>query len=329
MNHGTLITLWYVLTGAILFLHLGLGGIDLGACILSLFLDDRDAERVLASIDGIWHSGQTWLVALGAVLFGAFPGFYATILPQVYGLVMLLLAALTVRGLGLEYRHEAVGGRVWRKLAGWGAAAVLVSYALLLASLLTPLLNHEPTLSLPHMIGTTLVPVLFFLLATVLLPCGAWLMRIMPLGSSTRLQTLAVWATLTGAMVLPLLTMVLSHRLAPSPALTRPFLLPLTAAGCVVLILLIASLRGNWKGSPLPWALALAGLCLGACAVSLYPLLSGLTLYAASPGALTFLSGATALLLPLLLVFQIVQYRLHLRHLDPTSAASTTSAGRG
>lgn len=333
MSHAFLVDLWYTLTAALLFLHLGLGGIDLGVCVLSLFLAEEEAERVLTSIDGIWHANQTWLVVLGAVLFGAFPGVYADVLPRVYGLVIFLLAALGVRGLGIEYRHESTDKKRWQRLAGWGAVAVLLAEGLILARLLAPILNRTADLSLLHIVQTSLLPILFFLSSCVLLTCGAWLQRSMSVfgAPSLRLQSMAVWSVLAGAAGTLLLAAVLCRKLTASVPSPQYILLPLAVSGGVVLPVLLASIRKSWKGSSLPWALILVGISLAACAVCLYPSAQTRNMMmslAASSDALSFLIGAAALLLPPLLVFQIFQYRLQHQRTDP-AATFLNSAGRG
>ncbi|HKI80948.1 MAG TPA: cytochrome d ubiquinol oxidase subunit II, partial [Pseudodesulfovibrio sp.] len=105
---------WFLILTGVLFLHLGLGSIDLGVCLLSLFAPQDRAEAMLGSIDSIWHANQTWLVVLGAMLFGAFPDIYGEVLTRLYGLVILLLVALALRALGLEYRHHAARPESWR-----------------------------------------------------------------------------------------------------------------------------------------------------------------------------------------------------------------------
>jgi cytochrome d ubiquinol oxidase subunit II len=309
----TLYDVWYLLLGGALFLHLGLGSIDLGVCLLSLFAPQDRAEDMLASIDSVWHANQTWLVVLGALLFGAFPAVYGAALSSLYGLVALLLAALGLRGLGLEYRHHAARPEPWRRLAGWGAGAVLVTEGLLMGAIF---LGSPATTGLYGMAAVTqpvFFPTLVFLFCCGLLMGGAWrrdgLRRDRPdhpdSGAYSVLTlTGGLGAILTGAL---LCVQLLDGRGADQAPWTC--LIPLGIAGLAVLVVLAASLRRGWRGSPLPWGLALIGLVLAACAAVVRSALHAAGALGAG-GDLGFLTGAAAVLLPPLLAFQIFQYRL-------------------
>ena len=69
-----------------------------------------------------WDGNETWLVLIGAALFGAFPQVYAIFLPAFYLPVLLLLLALIFRGVAFEFRYRTtrmrplwIGGSPWAR----------------------------------------------------------------------------------------------------------------------------------------------------------------------------------------------------------------------
>ena len=69
---------------------------------------------MMSAIAPIWDGNETWLVATGVVLWGAFPVVYATLLSAFYLPLLLMLAGLILRGVSFEFRGKALRGRwVW------------------------------------------------------------------------------------------------------------------------------------------------------------------------------------------------------------------------
>jgi cytochrome d ubiquinol oxidase subunit II len=60
-----------------------------------------------------------WLIVAGAVIFAAFPGWYATMFSTLYLALVVLLLALMVRGLAFEYQRKFDDPR-WRSTWRWG-----------------------------------------------------------------------------------------------------------------------------------------------------------------------------------------------------------------
>ncbi len=86
--------------------YLILEGFDYGVGILLPLVGRTDPERqaVLATLAPVWEGNEVWLVAAGAVLFAAFPAFYALLFSGLYLALLLLLAALILRGVAFEFR---------------------------------------------------------------------------------------------------------------------------------------------------------------------------------------------------------------------------------
>jgi cytochrome d ubiquinol oxidase subunit II len=120
-------TIWFVLIGVLIVGYVVLDGFDLGAGILHLFVARTDAERrvVLNSIGPVWDGNEVWLLTAGGALFAAFPIVYATVFSGFYLALIVLLLALIVRAVSLEFRSKEPGTR-WR--AAWDVAFSVASF---------------------------------------------------------------------------------------------------------------------------------------------------------------------------------------------------------
>ncbi len=77
---------------------------------------------MISAIAPIWDGNETWLVATGVVLWGAFPVVYATLLSAFYLPLIVMLCGLILRGVAFEFRHRT---QTWRWL--WDASFVVGS----------------------------------------------------------------------------------------------------------------------------------------------------------------------------------------------------------
>lgn len=129
---------WFIIIGVLWTGFFVLEGFDFGVGSLLGALgkgkDAQDTERrrrvMLNTIGPFWDGNEVWLLTAGGATFAAFPDWYATLFAAGYLALFLVLAALIVRAMGLEYRHKR-NSDAWRK--GW-------DWAIMLGSGLTPLL---------------------------------------------------------------------------------------------------------------------------------------------------------------------------------------------
>lgn len=106
--------LWFLLVGVALAGYAILDGFDLGVGALHLFHKTDQARRIsLNAIGPIWDGNEVWLVVGGGALFAAFPEAYATAFSAFYNALMLLLAALIMRAVSIEFRSKEPG-KTWR-----------------------------------------------------------------------------------------------------------------------------------------------------------------------------------------------------------------------
>jgi len=126
-------TIWFLLWGVLWAVYFVLDGYDLGIGTLVPFLGKSDTDRrvMFNAMGPFWDGNEVWLITAGGVTFAAFPKAYAVMFSGLYTPLMLLLFALIVRGVSLEFRHQ-VDSAAWRRVWDWGATIGSFLPALLL-----------------------------------------------------------------------------------------------------------------------------------------------------------------------------------------------------
>jgi cytochrome d ubiquinol oxidase subunit II len=115
MEPTSLTVFWAGVIAASIFIYVILDGFDLGVGILfGTTRAEEHRQEMLNTIAPFWDGNQTWLVIIGASLFGAFPVVYAVFLGAFYIPVLLLLIGLIFRGIAFEFRGRARHQQVMR-----------------------------------------------------------------------------------------------------------------------------------------------------------------------------------------------------------------------
>jgi cytochrome bd ubiquinol oxidase subunit II len=107
---------WFLLIGVLLAGYSVLDGFDLGIGVLFPFLARSEDEKraLLGAIGPVWDGNEVWLLAGGGALFAAFPAAYATVFSGFYLALMLVLFALILRAVSLEFRaHDPARKGFW------------------------------------------------------------------------------------------------------------------------------------------------------------------------------------------------------------------------
>jgi len=109
-------TIWFLLWGVLWAVYFVLDGFDLGLGTLSPFLakDENDRKAVYHALGPFWNGNEVWLITAGGVTFAAFPTTYAVMFSSLYSALMLVLFALIIRGVSLEFRG-LVASPGWRR----------------------------------------------------------------------------------------------------------------------------------------------------------------------------------------------------------------------
>ena len=113
-----LATFWFILIAILWSGYFVLEGFDFGVGILVPFLGRDDAERrtMINTIGPVWDGNEVWLLTAGGATFAAFPQWYATLFSGFYLPLLIILAALIIRGVCFEFRSK-VDSQRWR--TGW------------------------------------------------------------------------------------------------------------------------------------------------------------------------------------------------------------------
>ncbi|MDP4014203.1 MAG: cytochrome d ubiquinol oxidase subunit II [Candidatus Nanopelagicales bacterium] len=124
--------LWFIVIAVLWTGFFILEGFDFGVGALHALIGRSEIERRVAinSVGPFWDGNEVWLIVGGAAIFAAFPAWYATMFSGLYLALVLILAALMVRGTAFEYRGK---GKTQRWRSNW-------SRGLAVGSVLAPLL---------------------------------------------------------------------------------------------------------------------------------------------------------------------------------------------
>lgn len=108
-------TVWFILIAVLFNGYFFLEGFDYGVGILLPFLgkDEEERGRIIATIGPHWDANEVWLITAGGAMFAAFPNWYATMFSGFYLALLLMLVALILRGIAIEFRNKDIRPK-WR-----------------------------------------------------------------------------------------------------------------------------------------------------------------------------------------------------------------------
>src|ERR1044071_7664618 len=120
--------LWFLLIAVLWTGYFVLEGFDFGVGILLPVLGkDETSRRVIVNTIGpVWDGNEVWLLVAGGATFAAFPEWYATMFSGFYLALFVLLVAIIVRNIGIEFWGKDGDGR-WKSAWEWaivGGSAV-------------------------------------------------------------------------------------------------------------------------------------------------------------------------------------------------------------
>ncbi|MHB9024656.1 MAG: cytochrome d ubiquinol oxidase subunit II [Armatimonadota bacterium] len=101
--------IWFGLIAVLLVGYAVLDGFDLGVGFWHLRAREESTRRTfLNAIGPFWDGNEVWLLTAGGALFAAFPPVYASVFSGFYLALVLVLAALILRAVSLEWRAREV-----------------------------------------------------------------------------------------------------------------------------------------------------------------------------------------------------------------------------
>ncbi|NHC46680.1 cytochrome d ubiquinol oxidase subunit II [Motilibacter aurantiacus] len=312
-------TVWLVLAIASWVAFFVLEGFDFGVGMLvGLTRGAHREERrgvLVRTIGPVWDGNEVWLVAAVGVMFAAFPAWYASLLSGLYLPMVLVLLALAVRGVALEFRGKVDDPR-WRARCDMALAAASLATAALFGAVLAVLAQGLPLGPDGEVRGTGAGRSLGLVLT------GPALLGAVAGVAACLLQGAAFLALRTEGRQRQAARRA-AGRLAPAVGLAAALAGLATGAGLLVLAGIAAGLAGLAAlraREALTFAASSSAVALAVVAVfaSRLPTLMpstlaeewSLTLHggAASPYALRALSVAAVVILPGVLVYQAWSY---------------------
>jgi cytochrome d ubiquinol oxidase subunit II len=131
MSHDTLAIIWFGLWGLIWTVYFILDGYSLGTGMLFPFIAKNRQERnqLQEAIGPFWGGNEVWLITAGGATFAAFPAVYADMFSFLYTALFLVLIALFIRAVGLEFMHKD-DNPIWQAACKWAffAGSFLIAF---------------------------------------------------------------------------------------------------------------------------------------------------------------------------------------------------------
>ncbi|MFN8225799.1 MAG: cytochrome d ubiquinol oxidase subunit II [Mycobacterium sp.] len=82
---------------------------------------EKHRRAVLNTIGPVWDGNEVWLITAGGAMFAAFPGWYATVFSGLYLPLFVILFAMILRVVAIEWRGK-IDDPKWRAWADIGIA---------------------------------------------------------------------------------------------------------------------------------------------------------------------------------------------------------------
>jgi cytochrome d ubiquinol oxidase subunit II len=110
-------SVWFFLWVLLWAVYFVTDGFDLGiGSLLPILGKNNQEKRIMYNAIGpLWDGNEVWVITAGGVTFAAFPLVYAVMFSSLYSALMLILFALIIRGVSLEFRGN-VDNPGWKKL---------------------------------------------------------------------------------------------------------------------------------------------------------------------------------------------------------------------
>ena len=312
---------WFIVIAILWTGFFILEGFDFGVGMLHSVVGRNDAERRAAinTIGPLWDGNEVWLIVAGAAMFAAFPGWYATMFSGMYLAMVLLLAALIVRGVAFEFRGKDDDAR-WRQTWDVSLTVGSVLAPLLIGVALGDLLHGLPINSSQDYTGSfwdLLQPYALWTGVTLVLVCalhGATFLCLKTTGEVRQRSGLIARrvAPVTAAFVVGFI--IWTHVTA-----STTFFLNLIELVAILAVLAAVSLvYARRDGFAFSATTVTIAACILSIFVNLYPNLMvsstnaayNLTVHntASTPYALKAMTVVVVIFLPLVLVYQAWTY---------------------
>jgi cytochrome d ubiquinol oxidase subunit II len=326
---NSLIPFWYIVITILWTGFFILEGFDFGVGMLHAVIGTDEAGRRAAinTIGPLWDGNEVWLIVAGAGMFAAFPGWYATMFSAYNLALVLLLAALIVRGVAFEYRGKRDAAR-WRRTWDVLLTTGSVLAPLLIGVALAGLLHGLPINSAQNFTGSfwdLLQPYALFTGLTLVLTCllhGATFLCLKTTGDMRERswQVARKVAPVTGAAVIAFI--IWTHITAS----TTFFLNVIELLAVIAVIAAVWLVYDHREGFAFAATTVTTGSCIISLFVDLYPNVMvsstnpayNLTVHntASNPYSLKVMTVVVITFLPVVLAYQTWTYYVFRRRIS-------------
>jgi cytochrome d ubiquinol oxidase subunit II len=321
--HIDLPIVWAAIIGLGVFLYVVLDGFDLGIGLLFPFIEKKEERQVmLNTVAPVWDGNETFLVLGGAGLYGAFPIAYSVLLPANYLPLILMVVGLLFRGAAFELRSKAHRTQhAWDLAFMGGSALAAFCQGVVLGSLLqgTRVVDGQFAGGPFDWLSSFSIFCGLGVLATyATLGCG-WLiyktdgelqrrMRVLMRPLAIVLLVMMALVSIWTVLGLP----AVAQRWFGSGMLGWFLPVPMLVAACMVGM--FKSINQRHEVRPFLFALALCFLGYTGLIISIWPNIvpPSLSIWAvsSSPESQLFVLVGTLIVLPIILIYNAMQYRV-------------------
>ena len=306
--------------GASVLAYVVLDGYDLGVGMLMPGASDKEQSVMVASIGPFWDANETWLVLGIGILLAAFPRAHGVVLGELYLPVVAMLVGLMFRGVAFELRMKAQGWHrdLWNWLFWAGSFLASFCQGVMLGRYITGFEHGFGYWAFALLVGASLCGGYVLLGAT-------WLI----LKADGELQKKAIawarwgllWVALGVGLVslaTPLVSETVRHKWFDFPRTLWLMVFPaVTLAMGFMVWRWTGTIRQGGKGhdvKPFCAAVAIFVIAFLGLAYSIFPfvVIDRLTLWeaAAHPSALKALFVGAAIVLPFIVGYTVMLYRI-------------------
>ncbi|HTP63604.1 MAG TPA: cytochrome d ubiquinol oxidase subunit II [Burkholderiales bacterium] len=306
------------LMGVAILAYVVLDGYDLGVGMLMPAASPEQQNRMVNSIGPFWDANETWLVLGVGILLVAFPAAHGVILQALYLPVAAMLVGLMLRGVAFEFRMKALGWHreLWNWLFWFGSFLASFAQGVMLGRYITGFAPGVGYYLFALTVGAALCGGYVLMGAT-------WLIARTEGELQKKSLAWARWGLLwvgLGVALVSLATPMVSETVRAKwfnfPATLWLMLLPAAtfAAGVRLWILTGRNpLDKNHEWRPFFCAVAIFVLAFMGLAYSIFPwvVIDRIGIWEASrPEALRVMLVGALLVLPLILAYNVLVYRI-------------------